>query len=106
MSPQHALLAALTSQDALASHPFKALLQRFRQDATLCYPANTPETDEDWRRIVAHTAGTPAQKVQHLTLLTEAGFDAPTYHRQALETLLQALKAENAALKAAQQHQL
>jgi hypothetical protein len=38
--------------------------------------------------------------------LAEAGFDAPTYHRQALNTLLQALKAENAALKAAQHHQL
>ncbi len=103
---QHAPHPTPTTQDALASHPFKALLQRFRQDAALHQPTSSPEITEDWQRIAAHTAGSPAQKVDYLTSLAEAGFDAPTYHRQALNTLLQALKAENAALKAAQHHQL
>jgi hypothetical protein len=98
MSTQHLPHPNPPSHDATASHPFKALLQRFKQEAT--------ETNEDWRRIIAHLAGSPAQKVEHLTALTKAGFDAPTYHRQALETLLQALKAENAALRAAQHHNL
>jgi len=93
-------------QGAFASQPLKALLQRFRQNTPLITTPDEAEANDDWRRIVAHTKGTPAQKVEHLTTLAAAGFDAPTYHRQALNSLLAALKAENATLKAAQHHEL